>query len=100
MKIGIETAKKYLSNPKKAIVDAQNERFSQIELQDAIDEIIKDITPVLNGKAYLLNSTWFDVGTVMSSQNYLDENIKPFVKEINKKLNWQINIPTDIMDLT
>ncbi|AOZ78243.1 hypothetical protein [Clostridium pasteurianum] len=97
MKIDIETAKKYLKNSKQAILDAKNSVFTEMELQSAIDEIIQDITPELKGKIYILRSTWFDVGNVVTSQNYLDEVIKPFVRKINKELNWRIGIPADIM---
>lgn len=98
MKIDIETAKKYLSNPKQAILDAQNSVFTESDLQSAIDEIVENITPKLNkGNIFLERSYPMDAVDIITAQNKLDEKIKPFVKKVNEELNWHIRVTADIL---
>lgn len=98
MKIDIETAKKYLTNPKQAILDAQNSVFTELDLQSAIDDLIESITPKLNkGNIFLERSYPMDAVDIITAQNNLDEKIKPFIRKMNKELNWKIRTPADIM---
>lgn len=97
MKIDIETAKKYLRNPKQAIADAKNSVFTEIELQSAIDEVYEDNKPKLTGRFLLQRSNYADAPKMVTSQNYLDEVMKPFIKKVNNELNWKIRMVEDIM---
>ncbi|WP_010241587.1 hypothetical protein [Clostridium arbusti] len=97
MKIDIETAKKYLRNPKQAISDAKNSLFTESDLQSAIDEVYEDNKPKLTGRFFLQRSNYRDAPKMIVSQNYLDEVIKPFIEKVNIELNWKIRVPADIM---
>lgn len=98
MQIDKETIEKYLKNPKQAISDAKNSIFTEIELQSAIDKVIKDITPKLNkGNIFLQRSYPMDAVDIITSQYNLDEVVKPFIRKINEELNWNIRVTDDIM---
>ncbi|MBW9172717.1 hypothetical protein [Clostridium estertheticum] len=95
MIIDKKTTEMYLDKPSKAILDAKNSIFTQSDLQSAIDIELKEIKPK---KTFLLQSSYIiDSAHVITAQYRLDEVIKPFVRKINEELNWNINVPDDIM---
>lgn len=100
MKINKETTKIYLENHSKAILDAKNLVFTESDLQSAINKVYKEIKPKGKGKGFpsFLHKPYYEYPTqLVTSQYYLDEVMKPFVRKINEELNWNISICDDIM---
>lgn len=97
MMIDSNAAKKYLKNTSKAILDARNALYTEEEMQSGIDALYNELQPEFKGKFFLVNSYWDESAKRMTAQCYIEGIIKPAIKQLNKKLNWDLKIKGDIM---
>ncbi|WP_379969671.1 hypothetical protein [Ectobacillus sp. sgz5001026] len=102
-KMDVAQVKIYLKDPSKAILDAKNHEFTQFEMQDGLDALynqlkLKQKGPFSGIGSLLTNIYQWDALKLITSQDYLDSRINPFIEKMNAELQWTLKQYDDFMD--
>lgn len=94
--------KMYLKDSSKAILDAKSFKFTESEMQDGLDALYNQLKPKQRGVvsgigSFLTNIYQWDALKLISSQDYLDSKMKPFITKMNTELHWNLKSYDDFM---